>query len=191
MLCANIPPFFLPSSSPLSSPATMKTLLDTTYRTDGGGAELVVKGYYLGYVEDHLSVTIGGVATGAATSGSGSGSGSTGAGSATGASGATGATGTTTGSTGSWSAVVVKGSFQPAKTLDETGSLRIKIPAGQGKDLDLVLWRDRQPSAPVKISYKAPSMFINRLFRGVCRVFIQGHLGLCMLYTMVMVMDAV
>jgi hypothetical protein len=99
-------------------------------------------------------VTIGGVATSAAsaaTSGSGSGSGSTGAGPATGATGSSGTTGAT------WSAVVVKGSFQPAKTLDETGSLRIRIPAGQGKDLDLVLWRDRQPSAPVKISYKAPS----------------------------------
>ena len=36
--------------------------------------------------------------------------------------------------------------------------LSIAIPPGQGKDVDLVLWRGGQPSEPVKLSYAAPTI---------------------------------
>ena len=61
-----------------------------------------------------------------------------------------------TGGKGAAEAVVVL--YAPGKTVSDSVRLTIKIPAGQGADQELIVWRGKQPSPSAKLSYKRPTI---------------------------------
>ena len=48
--------------------------------------------------------------------------------------------------------------YIPGATLKTPDRLTIKVPAGQGKDQELIVWRGKQPSPAAKLSYHRPAI---------------------------------